>query len=118
MRLQVALASTGTLLEYTLEGALLATRADGEAWQRLAGASDLAFTSSDGARYTIEGGEIVRRQAGQRRVLVAGFADPAEMTLQIVRVVALLLLGAVGLLGGVLTTASQKPPARTHGTDG
>lgn len=117
-RLLVAPARTGTQLEYTLEGELIATIDDAEAYERIGAGHELSFTSLAGARYAIEGGQIVRSEAGQRRVLVDGFASHAQLTLQMARVVAVLLVGVIALIGGVLMTATRKPATRTHASGG
>ena len=45
------------------------------------------------------------------RVLVEGFPDHGALNRAMAQVVALLLVGAVALLGGILATAKRAPPA-------
>ena len=108
-RLQVAPSGTGTLLEYTLDGALLSTRPDAEAYERIGTQRERANAMRRDGRPAIEGGQIVLGEGAERRVLVNGFTSHSDLTLHVVRVMGLLLAGVVALIGGVLLTASRKP---------
>lgn len=110
-RLQVAPAGSEALLEYSLQGEALGQREDPEAWQRIGGANELRLATGTGAVYTIEGGQLSRSEAGQRRLLANGFASMTELVLRIGTSVALLLGGALGLLAGFLLTARRRPTA-------
>jgi hypothetical protein len=110
-RLAVAPESSGTLLEFDLEGALLATREREAGLAELGGDDPLRFQGADGALYRIEAGRVLRSADGAERVIANGFASHATLTLALARVALLLIAGSASLLGGVLLTARRAGPA-------
>ena len=110
-RLLVAPERGGTLLEYDLQGELLRRSPRAGAYDELAREDERRFVAEDGTRYAIEEGRIVRGRGSEQRVLVEGFPDHGALNRAMAQVVALLLVGAVALLGGILATAKRAPPA-------
>ena len=108
-RLQIAPSGAATLLEYALDGALLSTRPDAEAYERIGAQHERANAMRRAGRPAIEGGQIVVGEGAERRVLVNGFSNHADLTLHVARVTGLLLAGSIAVLGGVLLTAIRKP---------
>jgi hypothetical protein len=107
-RIQVATQQDGLLLEYDMAGELLTESADLEAYQRIGPANEREFTAASGARYWLDGGRILRSQAGAETVLVDGFASHQAITLRLIGMALALFGGAFMLVAGFVSTGRAR----------